>query len=163
MAANDAGEYEEFARRAMPTLTRAFITTRGQDAPEAAAEALAYAWEHWDRVCELRNPLGFLYRVGQSRTRRRRTPMLPAPEAVGLPDVEPRLVPELQRLPETQRTAVWLVYACEWGRCRSRDDDLDGRQPREPRADATQTGTGGGPCVTSRSSCGSTAPHSNGS
>jgi DNA-directed RNA polymerase specialized sigma24 family protein len=114
MAANDAGEYEEFARRAMPTLTRAFITTRGQDAPEAAAEALAYAWEHWDRVCELRNPLGFLYRVGQSRTRRRRTPMLPAPEAVGLPDVEPRLVPELQRLPETQRTAVWLVYACEW-------------------------------------------------
>jgi hypothetical protein len=55
MAANDAGEYEEFARRAMPTLTRAFITTRGQDAPEAAAEALAYAWEHWDRVCELRN------------------------------------------------------------------------------------------------------------
>lgn len=114
MASNTNGEYEEFARRAMPALIRAFIATRGQDAPDAAAEALAYAWEHWSRVRELQNPLGFLFRVGQSRTRRRPRPMLPAPEAVGLPEVEPRLIAELQRLPETQQTAVWLVYACEW-------------------------------------------------
>lgn len=114
MAADDAGEYEDFARRAMPKLLRAFIATRGQEAPDAASEALTYAWEHWHQVRELRNPLGFLYRVGQSRTRRRRIPALPPPDAIGLPDVEPRLVPALQVLPDTQRTAVWLVYACEW-------------------------------------------------
>ena len=60
------------------------------------------------------NPVGYLYRVGQSRTRARRRPSLPAPEALGLPDVEPTLIAELQRLPERQRVAVWLVHACEW-------------------------------------------------
>lgn len=114
MADDDAGDYEEFARWAMPRLLRAFIVTRGQEAPDAAAEALAYAWEHWHKIRELQNPLGFLYRVGQSRTRRRRTPTLPSPDAIGLPDVEPRLVPALRSLPDTQRTAVWLVYACGW-------------------------------------------------
>jgi DNA-directed RNA polymerase specialized sigma24 family protein len=60
------------------------------------------------------NPVGYLYRVGQSRTRRRRYPRLPEPQAVGLPDIEPRLIPTLLRLPETQRAAVWLVHACQW-------------------------------------------------
>jgi DNA-directed RNA polymerase specialized sigma24 family protein len=60
------------------------------------------------------NPAGYLFRVGQSKTRPRRTPMLPAPKSVGVPDVEPALVPALLRLPETQRTAVWLVHACGW-------------------------------------------------
>jgi DNA-directed RNA polymerase specialized sigma24 family protein len=31
-----------------------------------------------------------------------------------LPDVEPELIPALMRLPETQRTAVWLVHGCGW-------------------------------------------------
>ena len=60
------------------------------------------------------NPIGYLYRVGQSRPRRRRPPALPSPEAIGLPDVEPALIPALLRLPETQRVAVWLVHACQW-------------------------------------------------
>ena len=29
-------------------------------------------------------------------------------------DVEPGLVPALKRLPDQQRTAVWLVHACDW-------------------------------------------------
>ena len=36
---------------------------------------------------------GYLYRVGQSRTRTRKVAALPAPEAVGLPDIEPALIP----------------------------------------------------------------------
>jgi DNA-directed RNA polymerase specialized sigma24 family protein len=95
-------------------LVRAFAGCRGDDAPEATAEALAFAWEHWEDVRVLENPLGYLFRVGQSRTRRRMTPRLPAPDVVGVPDVEPRLIPSLLRLPETQRTAVWLVHACGW-------------------------------------------------
>jgi DNA-directed RNA polymerase specialized sigma24 family protein len=39
---------------------------------------------------------------------------LPPPAAIGLPDVEPDLVPALLALPLTQRTAVWLVHACGW-------------------------------------------------
>jgi DNA-directed RNA polymerase specialized sigma24 family protein len=110
----DATGFEAFARDARPRLLRALAVVRGDDAVEGAAEALAYAWEHWSEVSQMANPVGYLYRVGQSRTRRRRTPHLPEPEAVGLPDIEPRLIPALLRLPNTQRAAVWLVHACQW-------------------------------------------------
>ena len=81
---------------------------------DGAAEALAYAWEHWSEVKAMENPVGYLYRVGQSRSRPRRSPRLPRPESIGLPDVEPRLIPALLELPDTQRAAVWLVHACQW-------------------------------------------------
>jgi DNA-directed RNA polymerase specialized sigma24 family protein len=81
---------------------------------DGAAEALAYAWEHWAEVRAMANPIGYLYRVGQSKTRLRRVPRLPPPASIGLPEIEPRLVPALLRLPETQRAAVWLVHACQW-------------------------------------------------
>jgi RNA polymerase sigma-70 factor (ECF subfamily) len=107
-------EFESFARAARPRLVRALATVRGEEAADGAAEALAYAWEHWDRVSAMENPMGYLFRVGQSRTRRRHVPMLPPPEAIGLPDVDPALIPALLRIPERQRTAVWLVHACQW-------------------------------------------------
>jgi DNA-directed RNA polymerase specialized sigma24 family protein len=108
-------EFEEFARHAGPRLARALAASRGvHGAADAASEALAYAFEHWATVRSLENPMGYLFRVGQSRTRPRREPRLPAPGDVGLPDVEPRLVPALLALPDTQRTAVWLVHACGW-------------------------------------------------
>lgn len=111
----EAHDFDHFADEARPRLHRAFVPCRGIDgAGDATAEALAYAWEHWTRVRAMENPVGYLYRVGRSRTRARRSPLLPAPDDVGLPDVEPRLVPALQDLPETQRTAVWLVHACGW-------------------------------------------------
>ena len=106
--------FESFARVARPRLVRALAAVRGDEAPDGAAEALLYAWEHWDRVSAMSNPIGYLYCVGQSRTRRRRTPTLPSPQAIGLPDVEPALIPALMRLPEAQRAAVWLVHACQW-------------------------------------------------
>src|SRR6478752_5316788 len=101
--------FEEFVKGSSPRLVRAFVAQRGV---EGAAEAMADAFEHWDRVRRMANPVGYLYRVGQSRTRTRKPPRLPAPSAVGLPDVEPALVPALLELPDTQRTAVWLVHAC---------------------------------------------------
>jgi DNA-directed RNA polymerase specialized sigma24 family protein len=107
-------EFEEFVVRARPRLLRALAGCRGEDAGEAVAEALAYAWEHWERISTMDNPVGYLFRVGQSRTRRRRKPQLPPPAEIGVPEVEPALVPALLALPETQRTAVWLVHACQW-------------------------------------------------
>lgn len=114
MAERGTSEFEVFAADARPRLVRALAPVRGDDAVDGAAEALAYAWENWARVSQMENPVGYLYRVGWSRTRLRRSPDLPAPEAVGLPDVEPRLIPALLRLPEPQRLAVWLVHACQW-------------------------------------------------
>jgi len=115
MTTDEQRAYEEFARRARLRLVRAFVPVRGlDDAPDAAAEALAYAWEHWERVGAMDNPVGYLFRVGQSRTRRRRRGLLPAPEDIAMPDFEPGLVPALRALPDTQRTAVWLVHACGW-------------------------------------------------
>lgn len=106
--------FEAFARDARPRLIRALAPVIGDRAGDGAAEALAYAWEHWSEVRAMVNPVGYLYRVGQSRTRLRLEPQLPAPETIGLPDVEPRLVPALLLLPGTQRAAVWLVHACQW-------------------------------------------------
>jgi DNA-directed RNA polymerase specialized sigma24 family protein len=112
----DADRFESFVVDARPRLHRAFVSRYGIDgASDATAEALAWAWEHRDRVEAMSNPIGYLYRVGQSRSRRRRMPpLLPAPSVLGVPDVEPELIPALLSLSDRERTAVWLVHACEW-------------------------------------------------
>jgi RNA polymerase sigma-70 factor (ECF subfamily) len=77
-------------------------------------EALAYAWEHWDAVQAMDNPVGYLFRVGQSRIRQRKRPQLFAAEPSRIPEFEPRLVEALMDLPTSQRTAVWLAHGCGW-------------------------------------------------
>jgi DNA-directed RNA polymerase specialized sigma24 family protein len=107
--------FEQFAADMRPRMVRALVGSCGiDDAPDAASEALLYALANWDAIRSMENPGGYLFRVGQSRSRRRREPRLPAPIDVGLPDVEPALIPALMALPTTQRTAVWLVHACDW-------------------------------------------------
>lgn len=109
-----AGGFELFVQHVEARLLRAFTLLRGDDAGrDATAEALAWAWEHWDRVQEMSNPVGYLYRVGSSLTRRRETRLF-----FVTPDdehrFEPGLVPALERLPDRQRTAVVLVHGCGW-------------------------------------------------
>ena len=108
-------EFDEFVAAIRPRLRRAFVGCRGLDgAEDATAEALAWAWEHWSEVQAMTNPAGYLYRVGQSRTRPPWRVGLPAPEVLDAPEVEPGLIPALLTLPETQRAAVWLVHGCGW-------------------------------------------------
>lgn len=114
-AGADDRDFETFAVDVRPRLVRALVPVRGFDgAADAASEALAYAWEHWDEVGGMDNAAGFLYRVAQSRSRTRKRPHLPPTATIGLPDLEPGLVPAMLELPLTQRTAVWLVHACGW-------------------------------------------------
>lgn len=104
-------EYETRLRHA---LTAAFDIERGW---EATAEALAYGWEHWDRVRTMDNPSGYLYRVGRDRARRmsvRRRVGLPAGPVEGERWVEPELPGALDRLSERQRLVVALLYGYEW-------------------------------------------------
>lgn len=100
---------------AEPRLRRAFIGAFGiERASEATGEALAWGWEHRDRLRGMDSPVGYLYRVGRSRSRRRRVALLPRPEQIGIPEIEPGLIDALNDLSERQRTAVWLVHACDW-------------------------------------------------
>lgn len=68
---------EQFLVEHLEYLGRAFVASFGLErGQEALAEAMAYAWEHWTELKEMGNPVGYLYRVGQSRSRfrRRRVP-----------------------------------------------------------------------------------------
>lgn len=109
-------DFEIFAADAGDRLRRAFVGSLGVDgAADAAAEALAWGWENWARLRVMENPVGYLYRVGRTRSRRRpEHPILPSPVELRVPDVEPALVPAPLELSDRQRTAVWLVHGCQW-------------------------------------------------
>lgn len=86
--------FTRFVEEVGPRLTQALIARFGGElGREMTAEALAYGWEHWDRVGGLDNPAGYLYRVGQNRGRRTRRPyLLPDPPLhKSEPVVEPGL------------------------------------------------------------------------
>jgi RNA polymerase sigma factor (sigma-70 family) len=109
-------DFEEFVLAAEPPLRRALVTAYGyEDGREAAAEALAYAWEHWDRVREMPNAIGYLFRVAQSSAARGRRWRRRTPPALVLPSgpehqFEPGLPAALASLSERQRLAVVLVH-----------------------------------------------------
>lgn len=95
-------------------LNSAFGLERGR---EAAAEALAYGWEHWERVKNMENSIGYLYVVGRDRGRklnRGRRLLFPEIPEDRTPWVEPGLPRALAALPERERVVVLLVYAYGW-------------------------------------------------
>jgi len=108
--------FEVFFDEAEPRLRRALVAMYGfERGREAAAEALAYGWEHWERVRDMRNPVGYLFRVGQSRTRpRKRPPVFDLPALASDVWIEPGLASALGELSERQRVAVVLVYGFGW-------------------------------------------------
>jgi len=108
--------FESFATVAAGRLQRGFVAAYGRErGDEAAAEALGYAWEHWRRIAKMQNPLGYLFRVGQSRTRpRKRAAVVASWQPIAGPDVEPGLHDALVALSEQQRTAVILVHGYAW-------------------------------------------------
>lgn len=84
---------------------------------EAAAEALAYAWEHWDRISVMENPAGYVYRVGHRvgvRTARRVEPVDFSRPGSEPSSFEPKLASALSDLSGRQRTVVVLVHGLGW-------------------------------------------------
>ncbi|WP_421118037.1 RNA polymerase sigma factor [Aquihabitans daechungensis] len=111
----DEAAFTDFVTEAEPRLRRAFTLLRGADVGgDATGEALALAWEHWPEVQAMGNPIGYLYRVGGSKTRYREERFPHAPPPSDAPGFEPGLVPALARLSARQRTAVVLVHGCGW-------------------------------------------------
>jgi RNA polymerase sigma factor (sigma-70 family) len=105
---------EEHEARLRHALTARFGSETGK---EAAADALAYGWEHWGRVAPMDNPVGYLYSVGADRGRRmlrRRPVVFPTVSEERAPWVEPGLSAAVTGLPSRQRTVVLLLHGYEW-------------------------------------------------
>lgn len=106
-------EFASFIEETEPRLLRALVGAFGSDVGrEATSDALAYAWENWSRISEMDNPVGYLFRVGQSRSRsyRRERVWFPDVSPHELPNVDPRLPAALGQLSRMQRAAVVLLF-----------------------------------------------------
>lgn len=119
LRASTSDAFTEFAHAAAPRLRLALGAAFGFDiAQEATAEALAFAWEHWDRVVKTANPVGYVFGVGRNKARRSlnrpRLPLLPPVHVAEIPWVEPGLPGALRRLSERQREVIMLLHCFEW-------------------------------------------------
>lgn len=108
-------DFERFVAEVEPRLRRALVAGLGAAVGrQAAMDALAWAWQNWDRVREIESPVGYLYRVGRTvaiRSGARDVPVAEVMAGVASPDYsfEPGLAPAIARLSEAQRCAVILV------------------------------------------------------
>jgi DNA-directed RNA polymerase specialized sigma24 family protein len=108
-------EFEAFVYDVEPPLRRALIAAYGfERGRDATAEALGWAWEHWDRAKGLDNKVAYLFRVGQSKSRDRMTPVTFERGDSSEPWFDPGLAPALGSLTEHQRVAVVLVNGFDW-------------------------------------------------
>lgn len=108
-------DFDVFVVEAEKQLRRGLVATVGvQRLDDAVGEAMAYLAEHRDRVLAMDSPVGYLFRVAQTRVRPPKQPLLPQVAFANIPDVEPALIPALMALSDIQRTAVWLAHACAW-------------------------------------------------
>ena len=110
--------FTEFVEANERKLRHALTAALGYDlGKDAAAEALAHGWEHWERVRDMENPIGYLYVVGRARGRRMgrsvRITYPPIPDE-RTPWCEPGLPTALAGLPEKQRIVVLLLYGYDW-------------------------------------------------
>ena len=110
--------FTEFVKQTEPRLRHALSALFGTElGKEMTAESLAYGWEHWDRIQEMDNPPGYLYKVGRDRGQRiiqRNRPVLLPVDVQRLPWVEPQLAGALAQLPERQRVVVMLLHSFQW-------------------------------------------------
>jgi RNA polymerase sigma factor (sigma-70 family) len=114
------GTFAAFVAGAEPGLRRALVAAYGPEVGrDAAAEALAWGWQHWDELRGKSNPEGYLFTIGRNSARRRlrrdaRGRVLERSrherDPAGAPDAEPGLTAALAALSERQRTAVLLVH-----------------------------------------------------
>jgi len=122
----DREGFAHFVAETEPALRRALAAAYGaQVGRDATADALAWAWQHWDRVQAMDNPAGYLWRVGQTsvraaaRRQRRDLSLVVEVELQPLgdhrePRVEPRLAAALDALSPQQRAAVVLVHGYDY-------------------------------------------------
>ena len=109
--------FTEWAESAEPKLRHALTASFGpQVGREVAVDALSHAWEHWNRIRGMENPVGYVYCVARNKAKRageRRPIGFPA-VSDRLPEVEPGLPKAVAMLSEQQRIVVILLYGYQW-------------------------------------------------
>lgn len=103
-------------------LRQALVAKYGTElGPDAFASAIGWAWEHRFELHALKNPVGYLYRVGQSSLRpqfawqHRRQMTFPAERrSEADPFAAVDLGQVVARLSQNQRICVLLVHAHGW-------------------------------------------------
>ena len=108
--------FTRFVKETEPRLSYALAAAYGLEVgAEATADALVWAWEHWESLNGKRNPAGYLYRVGQSKARRYHRPRVLFPEipTAAVPSVEPGLTPALASL--SKRAVTCAAVAASSG------------------------------------------------
>jgi RNA polymerase sigma-70 factor, ECF subfamily len=116
------GSFEDFFRAEHARLFRALYLATGSahESDEVAQEAFLKVWERWDRVRDMEDPRGYLYRVAMNvfRSRLRRAARAarglvarssPPEDPFTLADLRDELVQRLRALPERQRLALVLT------------------------------------------------------
>lgn len=114
--------FDAFVRSDGQRLRRVMSSQYGVDVGcESTDAALAWAWEHWDRLRAMNNPAGYLYRVAQTHARRavgRGRPVTFPPEPVSSAEsgwsIDGDLADALRLLPDHQRLAVLMVHVYGW-------------------------------------------------
>lgn len=117
LAADEEADYASFVQQRGPLLRRALVARYGVEVGvDATNEALARAWREWAEVARMDNPVGYLFRVGQSAARpsvrwRSRTAPLDFPDEPAEHQMADHvdLFAALNRLTTNQRVAVVLV------------------------------------------------------
>jgi len=118
-------DFELFLKTAEPRLRRALVAAYGQSlGREAAVDSLSWAWQNWTKLSTMQNPVGYLFRVGQTSARRqiRHSSRAEASKRSGLnefsrngdgvasPERNLDLPIALKSLSVQQRTAIVLVH-----------------------------------------------------
>ncbi len=109
-------DFEQFVKDVEPRIRRALVAGFGSElGRQAAADALVWSWEHWDKIGGLENPAGYLYKVGRTAALRARAQDVSIadvypPHVDHQPVFEPQLIPALAALSESRRAAVLLVH-----------------------------------------------------
>lgn len=117
------GGFDEFWRLNRRDLARALAVTLGDVdlASDAADEAMARAYQHWERIGGYANPAGWAYRVGLNwsrsvlRRRRRFNPTLYRRDAVDPPTViDPAVHRALAGLDIKHRSVIVCRFLLDW-------------------------------------------------
>lgn len=106
--------FTRFVKESEPRLSHALAAAYGPDVgAEATADALLWAWENWTKVETMKNPVGYLYRVAQSKARRyfRPTRLFPSAAPAAVDSTLPVLLEDLSK---NQRVATVLIHAYEY-------------------------------------------------